>query len=144
MHRNEELVRAEAAAWDTGDPEAVVAFYTPEAVCDIRGFGPLAGEYRGHNGVREYYARCVRLIEALDDVGGELHDVVANDEHVVALRRVTARKGDLKAAWHIIEVYHVLDGRLDGVRAHVDPRDVVDTFFRHVAGTLGGEAAEDA
>ncbi|MCA1572712.1 MAG: nuclear transport factor 2 family protein [Chloroflexi bacterium] len=140
MHRNEELVRAEAAAWETGDREAVVAFYTPEAVCDIRGFGPLAGEYRGHDGVREYYSKCVRLIEALDELGGELHDVVANDEHVVALRRVTARKGDLKAAWHIIEVYHVLDGRLDGVWAHSDPRDVVDDFFTQVARTL----AEDA
>ncbi len=32
MHPNEELVRREADAWDAGDPEAVVALYTPQAV----------------------------------------------------------------------------------------------------------------
>jgi len=136
MHPNEELVRAEAAAWDTGDPEAVVAFYTPQVVCDIRGSGPLAGEYRGHEGIREYYSKCTQQLEALDELGGGEHDVIANDEHVVRLLEVTGRKGDLEVAWRIITVYHVRDGRLDRVWEHSDPQDVVDAFLTHVGKSL--------
>ena len=140
MHPNEELVRAEAAAWDTGDEEAVVAFHTPQAVCEIRGGGPLAGEYRGHDGIREYYRKCVRLLEALDELGGVEHDVLANEEHVVRLLDVTGRKGEVEAAWRIFTVYHVRDGKIDQKWEHFDPRHVVDEFLTHVGETLSGDA----
>ena len=136
MHPNEDLVRAEAAAWDTGDPEAVVAFYTPQAVCDVQGGGPLAGEYRGHDGIRDSYRSCTELLETLDKLRSVEHDVIANDEHVVRLLEVTARKGDVEAAWRIIAVYHVRDGKLDRKWEHFFPADVADAFLTHVGETL--------
>jgi ketosteroid isomerase-like protein len=136
MHPNEKLVRAEAAAWDTGDPDAVAAFYTSQTVTEVRG-GPLAGEYRGHAGIREYYRKLTELLEALDELNGVEHDVISNDEHVVRLLEVTGRKGEREAAWRIIKVHHVLNGKLHHVWVHFDPQDVYDAFTTHVARTLG-------
>ena len=92
MHPNEDLVRREAAAWDASDVEAIVAFYTREAVIHSPGSNPLSGEYRGHDGVRDYHRKLSEALGALDGLDGGEHDVVANDEHVVRLLQVSARK----------------------------------------------------
>ena len=136
MHPNADLVRAEAAAWDTGEEGAVVAFYTPEALCDILGGGPLAGEYRGHNGSASTTGVGSELLGALDELDGVEHDVIANDDHIVRLREVTGRKGEVQAARRIIAVYHGRDGRLDRKWVDFDPSDVADAFLTHVGETL--------
>ena len=136
MHRNEELVRREAAAWDAGDAEAIVASYTPEAVIHFPGDNPLAGEYRGYEGVREYHRKVSELLGSLDELSAPLHAVLANDEHVVRLLQVSCRKGDQEVEWRHIEVYHVRDSKLDRVWKHVDPQSDVDAFLTHVASLL--------
>jgi ketosteroid isomerase-like protein len=136
MHPNAELVRREAAAWDGGDADGVAAFYTPHAICDVQGAGPLTGEYRGHDGVRDSYRKCVELLETLDELRSAEHDVIANDEHVVRLLEVTARKGEVKGEWRIIAVYHVLDGKIDRKWEHFFPAPVSDAFLTHVGELL--------
>ena len=140
MHANEELVRREAAAWDRGDPEAIVAFYTPEAVIHVSGNSPVSGEYRGHEGVREYHRKLSQALGALDELDARQHDILANDEHVVRLLQVVARKGDRSVEWRHVEVYHVRDGKLDRVWNHMDPQGELDAFLTHVGETLGGNA----
>ncbi len=125
MHPNAEVVRREAAAWDTGDPEAVVAHYTPQAVYRIPGNNPLSGDYRGYEGIRDYYRKCTELLEALDELEGVEHDLIANDEHV-RLLQIRVRKGDQQAEFRHVAVYHVRDGKLDRVWVLEDPQDVVD------------------
>src|SRR3712207_2080131 len=113
MHPNEELVRREAAAWDAGDVEAVVALYMPQAVYHMPGNNPLSGDYRGSEGIREYHRKVTRLLGGLDEVNGREHDVIANDEHVVRLLEIEARRGDWRVEWRHVAVYHVRDGKLD-------------------------------
>ena len=136
MHPNEELVRREAAAWDAGDEEAIVAFYSAEAVIQVSGNSPLSGEYRGQEGVGEYYRRLSRLLGSLDDLNGRVHDTLANDEHVVRLLQVVGRKGARCVEWRHVEVYHVRDGKIDRVWNHMDPQGELDAFMTHVASTL--------
>ncbi len=136
MHANEEVVRREAAAWDAGDAEAIVALYTPEAVIHSPGNNPLSGEYGGYDGVREYHRKLTQLLGSLDELDGREHDVVANDEHVVRLLQIVARKGDREVEWRHVAVYHIRDGKLDRVWNHMDPQREVDAFVTHVASTL--------
>jgi ketosteroid isomerase-like protein len=139
MHANEELVRHEAAAWDAGDQEAIVAHYGPEAVIHVPRDNPLAGECRGHEGVREYHRKVSELLGSLDDLNAPVHAVLANDEHVVRLIQITCRKGDQEVEWRHIEVYHVRDGKLDRVWKHVDPQRDVDAFLTHIASRPVGD-----
>ena len=137
MHANEELVRREAAAWDAGDVESIVAHYTPVAVIQVAGNSLLSGEYRGYDGVREYHRKLSQLLGALDQLDARVHDVLASEEHVVRLLQIVARKGDREVQWRHVEVYHVLDGKLDRVWNHMDPQHEVDALMTHVASTLG-------
>ena len=140
MHPNEELVRLEAAAWDRGDPEAVVACYTPQAVYRMPGSNPLSADSHGHEGIRQYYRKCTELLGALDDLSGREHDLLVNDEHAVRLLQISARKGDRQAEWHHVAVYHFRGGKLDGVWVLEDPQHVADAFMTHVGQTLGANA----
>lgn len=140
MHPNEELVRREADAWDAGDPEAVVALYTRQAVYHIPGNNPLSSDYRGHEGIREYYRRTTELLGALDELDGSEHDLIANDEHAVRLLEIRAGKGDRRAEWRHVAVYHFRDGRIDRVWVHLDPQQVVDAFMTYVGETLAGDS----
>ena len=136
MHANEEVVRREAAAWDAGDLEAIVAIYTPEAVIHSPGNNRFSGDYRGHEGVREYHDNVAKTLGSLDELDVREHDVLANDEHVVRLLEVVARKGDRGVAWRHVAVYHVQGGKIDRVWNHHDPQAEVDVFMTHVTNEL--------
>lgn len=43
---------------------------------------------------------------------GEVHDVVGNDEHVVALVKVTVDTGDGPFSYRTAELYHMSDGEI--------------------------------
>ena len=136
MHPNEQLVRGEAAAWDAGDVEAIVAYYTAEAEIHVSGTGPLAGDYHGHDGIRDYVGKLSQVLGALEQLDLRVHDVVASDDHVVRLLQVVGRKGERRVEWCHIEIYHVRDGKLDRVWNHMDPQHEVDALMADVAGTL--------
>ena len=136
MHPNEDVVPRELDAWERGDPEAVVACYTPRAVYHCPGNNPLSADYRGHEGIRDYYARCTQLLGALDELEGSEHDLLVNDEHAVRLLEIRARKGDQRAEWLHVAVYHFREVKLDGVWVLEDPQPVADEFMTHVGQTL--------
>lgn len=128
-HPNEELLRRESEAWESGDPEAVIALYTEDAVYHYPGNNPLAGDYHGHDGIREFLRKRADLLGAADSAGGHFHDFVANDEHGVQLIHVIAAKRGREVEWRGVVVYHFRDGKLDHAWVHVDPQRVVDEFL---------------
>lgn len=75
------------------------------------------------------------LMEAMqfmsdNEVSVELHDVVANDDHMIALLEVTATKGDESLAYRTAEIYHVnADGQVTHRWAFSDDTQAVMDFF---------------
>ena len=63
------------------------------------------------------------------DITGETHDIVAGDDHVVALLTATARKGDRSLTYRVAEVYHVKDGKITGRWAMSDDTEAIARFF---------------
>ena len=91
-HPNEDLVREGYEAFGRGDIEALQSrFFAPDIRWHFPGRSPFAGDYTG---VAEVLGWLGRSAEAS---GGtlrvELHDVIGNDEHVVALVNVRAERG---------------------------------------------------
>ncbi len=80
------------------------------------------------------------MLGALDELDGGEHDLIANDKHAVRLIQIRARKGDRRAEWRHVAVYHVRDGKIDRVWVHVDPQPVVDAFTTQVGDTVAGDS----
>jgi len=64
------------------------------------------------------------------EISGDLHDVVANDDHMIALIAVTARKGDETLNYKVAEIYHVnAHGQVAQRWAFSDDTQSIINFF---------------
>jgi uncharacterized protein len=109
-HQNEAVVRRFVDAMVARNPGDIADCFSDDVVFHIMGQHALAGDHRGKHQV------MTRLFQAWEEAFGglevDLHDVLANDEHVVVLsdRRATRdnRAVDMRGAG----VYHVRDGKI--------------------------------
>jgi ketosteroid isomerase-like protein len=63
------------------------------------------------------------------DIKGELHDVVANDEHVIGLVNATATKNGQEFHYRTAEIVHVKDGKITQRWAFSDDTEAINRFF---------------
>ena len=91
-HPNEDLVREGFAAFGRGDLDALQSqFFAEDIRWHFPGRSPFGGDFEG---VAEVIGWLGRSFEASDGtIRLELHDVVANDEHAVALFTAPRRAG---------------------------------------------------
>ena len=71
---------------------------------------PLCGDYKGRDAVLGAYARIQELCDRTFRI--ELHDVLANDQHGVALTRWTASREGKQLNVQVTDVYHIKDGKV--------------------------------
>jgi uncharacterized protein len=127
-HPNEELLREGFAAFSRGDMEALRRQYFAE---DIRyhfpGRSPIAGDYEGIAQVLDFFRRN------FEGTGGtlrlELHDLLANDDHAVALFTVRAEREGRQLDQQYVQVFHVRDGRATEAWTHPADLYAVDEFW---------------
>jgi ketosteroid isomerase-like protein len=62
-------------------------------------------------------------------ITADLHDVVANDDHTIALLTATATMGDQSLTYRVAEIYHIRDGKLTARWAFSDDTDRINRFF---------------
>jgi uncharacterized protein len=119
-HPNAAMVRRMADAMKRGDVEALEAMLADDVVWHEIG---RSQPTRGKAAMR-------------DEMGGadyqityELHDVVANDDHTIALGEATATRGDRTFTYRTAEIYHVRDGRIAERWAFSDDTGAIAAFF---------------
>lgn len=115
-HPNEDLVRQLYKAQGRGDLEAYLGFLSDDIVLYIPGRSRIADSYRGKDEIRRHFKEIQELS------GGtfrtKVHDVLASDEHVVALVEASAQKGDVTSDLPRVHVWHVRNGKLTEVWLH--------------------------
>ena len=113
-HPNEDLVRELFAAFGRGDMDALRKQYWAD---DIRyhlpGRSPLAGDYEGPEQVLQLFARLFELSDGTFSF--ELHDVLANDEHAVALFTVGGERAGKQLNDNEVLVCHFRAGKVSEV-----------------------------
>jgi len=62
-------------------------------------------------------------------ITAELHDVTASDDHVVALVRAHATKGDQTFDYNTAEIFHLRDGKVSERWAFSDDTAAIVEFF---------------
>ena len=109
-HPNLERIRAGYAAFSSGDFNTLNDLFDENAVWHVSGRSHLAGDYRGRD---EIYAFFGRIFEV---TGGtfalELHAVLADDEHGVALVTSSGSREGRSARTQEAHVFHLRDGRV--------------------------------
>jgi ketosteroid isomerase-like protein len=93
-HPNEDVVRAGFTAFAQGDMDARQQIFAPDIRWHFPGRSPLAGDHNGVDRVIEFIGLLFGLSGGTHSI--ELHDVIGNDEHVVALHTTRAERGGRK------------------------------------------------
>lgn len=64
-----------------------------------------------------------------DGITGKLHDVVASDDHIIALVDAHASMGGKTLDYRTAEIYHVKDGKMTERWAFSDDTAAITAFF---------------
>jgi ketosteroid isomerase-like protein len=126
-HPNETLLRTLYEAFSRRDLDTVRRLFADDIVFHQPGRNPTSGDYHGIDGV-------LGLLRTLAERSGgtfrsEVHDLLASDQHAVALLRVTARRGALTVDVPVVHVWHLRDGRLTEAWAHPADQHLLDEFW---------------
>jgi ketosteroid isomerase-like protein len=120
-HPNEAVIRRLYDAINKGDLPAVAAEFTSDALWH-GGEAVIAGSHA-----------IAKLVGQLRKASGgtlrvELHDVLASDEHAVALQFTRAERHGRSLADRVVYVFHLRDGRISEAWFNGDPR-VQEAFW---------------
>jgi uncharacterized protein len=126
-HPNEEIVRSGFDAFAKGDVDTLRQLFDQDAVWHVPGRSPLSGDHRGMDAILGFLARTMEL------TGGtfraEVHDVVANDEHAVALYVTRGEREGRTLESRDVLVSHVRNGKLAEAWLLSANLYAVDEFF---------------
>jgi hypothetical protein len=108
-HPNEGVLRKGYAAFNTGDMDGVRETFAEDIVWHAAGRSPLSGDYKGIDEVFGFFGKLMTTYDQPPQI--ELHDVLANDEHGVALVRATSKRGGKEHVSLATHVFHLKDGK---------------------------------
>ena len=109
-HPNATLFRKGYEAFNRGDMDYIRETFDPNVVWHVAGRDKFAGDKRGIDATLEFFGQL------LQESGGtfklDVHDVVANDEHAVAIVSSHIEKDGKAADSKAAHVVHVRDGKI--------------------------------
>ncbi|MGH2675040.1 MAG: nuclear transport factor 2 family protein [Actinomycetota bacterium] len=109
-HPDEAVVRRFVEAMLARDVGSIADCFTDDVAFHIPGRNALSGDYRGKQEV------LTRLFqhweEAFAGLEIDVHDVLADDDHVVVLSERRAFRGSRAVDMRAASIYHVRDGRI--------------------------------
>jgi ketosteroid isomerase-like protein len=124
---NEELVRRGFDAFATGDVDTLRQLFDQDAIWHVPGRSPLSGDHRGLDAILGFLARTMEL------TGGtfraDVHDVVANNEHAVALYVTRGEYEGRTLESRDVLVSHIRNGKLAEAWLLSADLYAVDEFF---------------
>ena len=127
-HPNEDLVREGFAAFGRGDMDALrKQFLTDDVRWHTPGRSLISGDYEGIDQVLQYFARIVEMTGGTFSL--ELHDVLANDQHAVALSTVRAERAGKQLTDNQVLTSHIRDGKVSEVWIQVTDQYAGDEFW---------------
>lgn len=109
-HPNEETARSVTEALSKRDMEAFFSYQTDDVVLHFPGRGPMAGDYRGRDGIAQLFQQQMQMLDSPPEI--ETHDVLANDDHAVVLNTVRATRGGRASEQQQVVVMHFKDGKI--------------------------------
>lgn len=104
-HPNEKTVRKGYAAFNSGDMDTIRETFADDIIWHVGGRTELAGDYKGMDEVFAFFGKLMGLFDQPPQL--ELHDVLAKDEHAVALVSSTIKRGGKERTSLSAHVFHI-------------------------------------
>jgi len=120
-HPNATLTRQWMKAMDEGNYEALNDAVADDVVWHMIGAPePLRGK-----------EAMMKSMGSLGDYqfSGKVHDVVANDDHTIALVETTVTRDGKSLTYRTAEITHIRDGKVTERWAFSDDTDAINKFF---------------
>ena len=114
-HPNEQAVRRAYSAINRGDLAAFSAEFTDDAVWHGSGT-----DITGSTAIAELVAQLRAASGGTLRI--ELHDVLANEDHAVALQITRAERSGRSLVDRVVYVFHLRDGKIAEAWFNADPR----------------------
>lgn len=109
-HPNAARIRDGYAAFATGDFAVLTDLFAEDLLWHLGGRSQLAGDYRGREAVFGLFGKLMEV------TGGsfrlDVHAVLADDEHAVALVFATASRDGRSITDNDAHVFHMRDGKV--------------------------------
>jgi len=121
-HPNAALMKRSLEALNSGDMQALVSLLDDDVEWhEIGRAEPIRGKA----------ALVARISGELTGATftGKIHDVVANDQHTIALVETTATRGGRSLTYRTAEITHVRDGKVTARWAFSDDTAAINEFF---------------
>ena len=124
---NARIIRTAYDDFARGDVPAVFAAFDPAITWHVPGHSPLSGDYRGHDEIAGFFQRTMELAQG--EFGIDVHRVLADDDLVVALVTVKARRHGVSAAFPEVHVWRLKNGRATEFREYQGDEQREDRFW---------------
>ena len=109
-HPNVEVWRKGHAAFSSRDMDSIRRYLAEDVTYHVPGSNPLSGDHVGLQAVLDFLAQGV--VKTGGTLKVEPHEVMATDDHVVALVKISATRDGRQFSYNGVNVYHVKDGKL--------------------------------
>jgi uncharacterized protein len=109
-HANVDLLRKGYAAYSAGDMDTITELFADDILWHVAGRSPVSGDYKGRESVFGFFGKLMELSNGTSKI--EVHDILANDEHGVAVVTGTATRGDKSLSGQDVHVFHLQDGKV--------------------------------
>ena len=126
-HPNAELLKKGYAAFASGDMAVLTELFADDVTWHVSGNSPISGTHRGREAVFAVFARTGQLSGGTFKI--DVHDVVANDVHAVALTRATASRQGKQYDAMDTDVYHVSGGKVTEFWSFAEDTKKADEFW---------------
>lgn len=121
-HPNASVVREALTAFNRGDFEQFAAMVADDVNWyEVGASEPLRG--------KEAVFSSLGSGGQDSEIQAEVHDVVANDVHTLALINATAKRGDQTFHYQTVEILHLRDGKVTDRWSFANDTQDVNQFF---------------
>ena len=123
-HANATLIRKMYAALIAGNYLSVLTgVLSEDVVWHLPGTHPISGDHRGRDAVFTAMSKFEGSVQL------ELHDVLANEEHAVALLQARGKRDGKEYSALEIDIFHVYDGQITEFWSFSEDQRVTDEFW---------------
>src|SRR2546423_5441765 len=126
-HPNADALRAAFDAQTREDWSAVRNAFDDDVVFHVAGTNQFSGTYRGKEDVFQLFER--RNESTGSTVELDIHSIVADHEHAIALITMRAQREGKRAEWRTAGIYHMRGGKIAEAWGFNEDQRVVDEFW---------------
>ncbi len=124
---NGEIIRKAYRDFAAGNIAAVFAAFDAAITWPVPGHSPLSGDFTGHDQIGGFFQRTMELSRGAFSI--DVHNVLADNDLVVALVTVKAQRNGVSASFPEVHVWRLKNGKATAFHEYQGDEQREDRFW---------------